>query len=200
MLKNKVNILEETVSEMMIKINKLEHELTETKNYKVTKEQNDKKVDSFKKKEDISEDTISKKEVLKKVSNKEDKLNGLIGQKSKIKAKKESVFIFGAEARKSVVEKHISEEIIKSSKTFKCDLCEYGCEKSNTLKKHINTKHTKQKCSICSVEFKTSIELLSHIAREHHDEEEACSFKLQSTPNSDSEKEKPDFVLDEFLS
>ena len=73
--------------------------------HKVTKEQNDKKVDSFKKKEDISEDTTSKNEVLKKVFKKEDKLNGLKEQKSKIKAKKESVFIFGAEARKSVVEK-----------------------------------------------------------------------------------------------
>ena len=88
---------------------------------------------------------------------------------------------------------------MKSSKSLKCDQCDYCCERPNTLKKHINTKHTKQKCSICSVEFKKIIELLSHIAREHHDEEEACSFKLQSTPNSDSEKEKPDFVLDEFL-
>ena len=75
------------------------------------------------------------------------------------------------------------------------------CEKPNTLQKHINTKHTKQKCSICSVEFRTSIDLLSHIAKEHHDEEEG---KLQSTPKSGSEQEKPDFefsecMLDEFL-
>ena len=78
------------------------------------------------------------------------------------------------------------------------------CEKPNTLQKHINTKHTKQKCSICSVELGTTIDLLRHIAREHHDDEEACSIKLQSTPKTESEKEKPDFVfnesmLDEFL-
>ena len=115
-----------------------------------------------------------------------------------------SIFIFGAEARKSVMEKKKSEEIEKSSKSLKCDLCEYRCEKPNTLQKHINTKHTKQKCSICSVEFGTSIDLLSHIAREHHDDEEACSNKLQSTPKSESKKEKPEFVfsesmLDDFL-
>ena len=56
----------------------------------------------------------------------------------------------------------------------------------------MNTKHTRQKCSMCSVEFKTSIDLLSHVAREHHDEEEV---RLQSTPKSDSKQEKPDFVF-----
>ena len=43
---------------------------------------------------------------------------------------------------------------------------------STTLKKHMNTKHTNQKCFICSVEFKTSIDISSHVAKEHHDEEE----------------------------
>ncbi len=54
---------------------------------------------------------------------------------------------------------------------------------------------------MCSVEFKTSIDLLSHVAIEHHDEVEV---RLQSTPKSDSKQEKPDFVfsesmLDEFI-
>ena len=200
-LKDKVNILEGTVSEMMIKLNELTNELKEIKNSKVTKEHIDKTAQNCKKKEDVNEDTLSKNEGLKKLSNKEENLNVIKRQKSKTKETKNSVFIFGAEARKSLVEKKKSEESDKLSKAFKCDLCDYRCEKSTTLKKHMNTKHTKQKCSMCSVEFKTSIDLLSHVAREHHDEEEV---RLQSTPKSDSKQEKPDFVfsesmLDEFL-
>ena len=68
----------------------------------------------------------------------------------------------------------------------------------------ISIQSTLSKSVQCSVEFGTSIDLLSHIAREHHDDEDACSNKLQSTPKSESEKEKPEFVfsesmLDEFL-
>ena len=102
------------------------------------------------------------------------------------------------------MEKKKSEEIEILAKSLKFDLCKYRCEKPNTLQKHINTKHTKQMCSICSVEFGTSMNLLSHIAREHYDDEEVCCIKLQSTPKSESEKEQQDFVfsesmLDEFL-
>ena len=135
-----------------------------------------------------------------KQSNTESKLSLDPNLKTKVtntnKVGKNSVFIFGADARKSMLEKHKSEEIEKSLNAFKCDLCDYRCEKSNTLKKHNKTKHTKQKCSKCSVEFKTSIDLLSHIAREHHDED---GGKLHSTPKSDSEQEKTDFVFSEFM-
>ena len=61
----------------------------------------------------------------------------------------------------------------------------------------MNTKHTVQKCSLCSEEFKTSMDLLSHIAQEHHDEEEACIIQLQSTPKAG--KEQTDLELDELL-
>jgi hypothetical protein len=104
-LKDKVNILEGTVSEMMIKLNELTNELKEIKNSKVTKEHIDKTAQNFKKKEDVNEDTLSKNEGLKKLSNKEENLNVIKRQKSKTKETKNSVFIFGAEARKSLVEK-----------------------------------------------------------------------------------------------
>ena len=50
--------------------------------------------------------------------------------------------------------------------------------------KHINTKHTEQKCKICNKDFKTSIDLISHVAKEHDKEEEAWDIKFQSTPKS----------------
>ena len=41
------------------------------------------------------------------------------------------------------------------------------------------------------------MDLISHIAIEHHDEEEACSLELQSTPKSGKEKE--DLEFDELM-
>ena len=61
----------------------------------------------------IGKNTSSKDVDLKKVSNKEDNSNLVKGQKSKIKETKTFIFIFGAEARKSVTEKKKSEEIEK---------------------------------------------------------------------------------------
>ena len=85
---------------------------------------------------------------LRKVS--EPKQNSLEckGSKAKTKETKKPVFIFGAETRKSVLEEGKSQKIGNSSKLMKCDQCNYSCEKQNTLKKHINTKHTVQKCSL----------------------------------------------------
>ena len=53
------------------------------------------------------------------------------------------------------------------------------------MKKHVLSKHTEQKCTVCSKEFETSLEVLSHIAKEHHQQEEARSIQLQSTPKSE---------------
>ena len=43
------------------------------------------------------------------------------------------------------------------------------------------------------------MDLLNHIAIEHHNEEEACSLELQSTPKSDIGKQIPDFEFDELM-
>ena len=74
---------------------------------------------------------------LRKVS--EPKQNSLEckGSKSKTKETNNPVFIFGAEARKSVLKKGNSKEIGKSSKLIQCDQCDYGCERQNILNKHI---------------------------------------------------------------
>ena len=76
-----------------------------------------------------------------------------------------------------------------SKTVFMQFLCNYTCERPNTLKKHVNPKHTVHKCSLCSEEFTTSMDLLSHIAIQHHDEEEANGLNAQSTPKSEKEKQ-----------
>ena len=85
-------------------------------------------------------------------------------------------------------------------KEFECELCDYSCEKLSNLKKHINLKHTEQKCKVCSKEFKTSMELVIHVAKEHQEQEEARN----STPKSDMEGKQSSFkfsesMLDDYL-
>ena len=197
MLKEKVNSLEKTVSEMVIKLINFEKELNEIKKDQINKEKIENKVQNSEKIKDTSEDAASKDENLKKVLEMKVDSSKCKGKISNTKDSKKSVFVFGAEARKSVLEVKKSEEIKKSSSSLKCDQCDYNCERPNTLKKHINTKHTVQKCSLCSQEFTISMDLLSHIAKEHHDGEDVCSLNLQSTPKSG--KEKTDFVVDESM-
>ena len=74
--------------------------------------------------------------------------------KSKPKDSKNNGFIFGAQAQ---ADKMRCEEQDKQSKDFKCELCDYICKKMSSLKKHINAKHTEQKCKICKMEFKSSM-------------------------------------------
>ena len=50
-------------------------------------------------------------------------------KKSKPKDHKVSVFMFGAEAQKAPMETKESEKEEKVSKQFKCELCEYRCDK-----------------------------------------------------------------------
>ena len=35
----------------------------------------------------------------------------------------------------------------------------------------MSSHHTEQKCKVCSQDFKTTMDLLSHVAQEHHEEE-----------------------------
>ena len=48
-----------------------------------------------------------------------------------------------------------------------CDQCEYKCKKDNTLKKHKQTKHEEQTCKQCNKIFKTAMEMLMHVAKDH---------------------------------
>ena len=64
--------------------------------------------------------------------------------KSNPKKRKDSVFKFGPEACKTVLDKGEPSKEEQSSKSCKCNICDYSCDKATTLKKHINTKHTNQ--------------------------------------------------------
>ena len=55
-----------------------------------------------------------------------------------------------------------------------CELCDYRCKRKLTMKKHMNTKHSKEReiCKECKEEFKSAIELLKHISEHHHIKEQ----------------------------
>ena len=55
------------------------------------------------------------------------------------------------------------------------------------MKKHIQSSQTEQKCNMCRKEFKTSIELVNHKAKDHYKEEELLNVEFHSTPKSDKE-------------
>ena len=37
----------------------------------------------------------------------------------------------------------------KQKVELECEMCDYKCKKENTMKKHVNIKHIKQKCKTC---------------------------------------------------
>ena len=117
---------------------------------------------------------------------------------SKTKDVQGFVFKFGAEAHKSVLERKDDQEVLKMSTDLKCDQCNCKAQKLNTLRKHKKSKHTEQKCKVCEKIFKTSMDLVSHVANEHIEEEE-WKVKAQSTPNSDGEVKLSSFVSSESL-
>ena len=120
----KLENLEKTVVEMAEKITKLECKIQEIEVIK-----NNEPVK-------IPDDD--------KALNQNDKSKDSKARKGNLKEKKVSVFKFGADARKAVPNKiEIHKE--KNSKEVKCELCNYRCEKVATLKKHINSTHTKHK-------------------------------------------------------
>ena len=183
-MKNKVDDLEKMVNGLSEKIVQLENKLK----IKESKESEVKEIKEFGKTDEHPN----------KVSNLKKNPITLV-KKVKLKERKDSVFRFGPEARKTINKEIKSKEKVKTSKEFKCELCDYDCEKSSTLEKHISSKHTEQKCKVCSKDFKTSMELVSHVAKEHHEEEEEWDIKFQSTPNSNKERKGSNNVISESM-
>ena len=181
-MKNKVDDLEKMVNGLSEKIVQLENKLK----IKESKES------------EVKEEFGKTDEHPNKVSNLKKNPITLV-KKVKLKERKDSVFRFGPEARKTINKEIKSKEKVKTSKEFKCELCDYKCEKSSTLEKHISSKHTEQKCKVCSKDFKTSMELVSHVAKEHHEEEEEWDIKFQSTPNSNKERKGSNNVISESM-
>ena len=55
-------------------------------------------------------------------------------------------------------------------------MCDYSYDKLSTLKKLIHSKHIKQKCDIWEKDYITPMEVISHKAKENHEEEEYMEF------------------------
>ena len=183
----KVDELEKTVKEMAEKKDELEVKL---------KDMESKYVEVVKTKEAAIK-TVDFKKVLNQKSTPKDQTEN----KSK---PKDVVFKFGALARKAATEEIKYQEQEKSVKSFKCELCDYRSEKNAHLKKHITSKHSVHKCKVCQKEFKNSMDLVSHVAKEHLEDEEALNVQSTSTPNSDIGGKHTSFVfsesmLDEFI-
>ena len=118
---------------------------------------------------------------------------------SKLKYDKVTFFQFGPEAQKTLLDGKKSQEREITLNDFKCDHIDYKCRKHSTLKNHINLKHTEHRCTICSELFKTSMELVSHVAKDHHEEEEVWNVRFQSTPKYDKEPINSSFVFSESM-
>ena len=68
----------------------------------------------------------------------------------------------------------------------------------------MNSNHNKQKCKECGQEFGTSMLLISHVAIEHNEEDDALNEVLHSTPKSDKDIKESNLkfsecMLNEFL-
>ena len=70
--------------------------------------------------------------------------------------------------------KHLEDELAKNKKStanptnkISCEECDYRCEKSLTLRKHINTNHIKVKCVEGGEGFKSSTDLQTHLNNDH---------------------------------
>ena len=65
--------------------------------------------------------------------------------------------------------------------------------KITTLKKHMNIRHTKQKCKICNKEFITSMELIHHVAKENHNKDEPNDG--ESEKNSETTEVRKNYIF-----
>ena len=84
-------------------------------------------------------------------------------------------------------------------KDIKCEQCYYVCKKVSTMKTHVTTKHTIQKCKVCSNKFKSSIELINHVAKEHHKEDELRVIESEEIQKLD-ENEATSSVCNDSMS
>ena len=54
---------------------------------------------------------------------------------------------------------------------YKCEVCDYTCQKFTTLNKHRNTKHIGHVCQVCGKNLSNAMNLLQHVAIEHNEED-----------------------------
>ena len=178
----KIKELEKTVNYMAVKIVQLEVNLKEM-------ESND----------DVPIKTKKDATRIKDLKNNHNKTGNTNDQQGKKSKPKDSVFTFGAASRKAVSDKLKTDEEENSDKCLKCELCDFKSDKNAYLKKHITLKHSAQKCKVCQREFKSSMDLVSHVAKEHLEDEDVLNVKITSTPTSEKGRIYASFVLSESM-
>ena len=70
---------------------------------------------------------------------------------------------------KATKEKNI--KVLKKDELLTCFKCEYKCKKPSTLEKHRLAKHEEHVCKECEKKFSSFMELLKHVANQHHKDE-----------------------------
>ena len=146
----KVENLEKIVKEMTERIGQLEDKIKDIK----SKEKEEEKVKEV------------TKAVERKDLNKDENKKNPKAKKSKIEDRK---IQFSFLETRLAVQPQVKSMIWKKKqkKYFKCDFCDYRCEKLSIMKKHIQSSHIEQKCNMCKKEFITSIEFVNHKAKDH---------------------------------
>ena len=79
-------------------------------------------------------------------------------------------------ARKTETDKINSKEEEKNQKFFFNVRFGITSVKNAHLTKHITSKHYVHKCKVCQKKFKTSLDPVSHVAKEHLEDEGELSF------------------------
>ena len=95
------------------------------------------------------------------------------------------------EASKVKVKQDKMKKIERKEVFFTCDNCDFKSKKEEHLKKHKITKHEDSVCQVCKEKFKSFMELLKHVAKNHSQEPDQ-KMKLQGEDKTVNEAEKED--------
>ena len=153
----KVELLTSIVEQMAQKIIHLEKEVDELK--KTSKNQ----VDAIVELDDVSSNKNMQNEIII------EETNYIEVMKDSSETKEVPTKSNAEEGRSDcepLIQKDTEEQEV-SDDMFHCEQCVYQCKKEVTFKKHINTKHSKQKCKVCYLDINTTIELLKNVAADH---------------------------------
>ena len=80
----------------------------------------------------------------------------------------------------------VKKDTSNKNNDFKCEICDYSCNKVNIMKKHMKMKHVNHKCKMCEEEFPNSMDALAHAARDH------SQNVNEGTPRKNAPSEKPE--------
>ena len=178
----KVELLTSVVEKMAKKINLLETEVSELKKTSSDEVGTTVELDDISSKTTLPEYTTEK-------ANVKEGIKVLSETKEVPNDENATEFQVGESDGEPPIKKDTEKQEM-GNEMFHCKKCAYQCKKEVTLMKHVNTKHTQQKCKVCNLEFNTSLEVLKHIADEHkssYDETRNKSEKRKDEKQEEAE-------------